>query len=158
MNTQDAAAVVQRQLDAYNARDVEAILATYAEDAEQFEHPAKLLACGVAQLRERFVARFQEPNLHAALLNRVVMGNVVVDHEKVTRSFPEGTGHIGLVAIYEVQGGKFSMRSREEDSSIKPVRAHECFHPLLCSCRPSPSAHALGVRLVAPHARAAHGS
>jgi hypothetical protein len=61
----DSATVVQRQLDAYNARDVDALLAIYAPDAQMFEHPSKLLASGAAQLHERFTARFQEPNLHA---------------------------------------------------------------------------------------------
>ena len=59
----DPGVVVQRQLDAYNARDIDALLATYADDAQLFEHPAKLLASGAAQLRERFTARFQEPTL-----------------------------------------------------------------------------------------------
>ena len=45
------AAVVQRQLDAYNARDVDALLATYAADARQFEHPDKRLATGHAEMR-----------------------------------------------------------------------------------------------------------
>ena len=71
----ESEAVVQRQLDAYNARDVDAITATYAEDAQQFEHPATLLATGSAQIRERFAARFQEPNLHARLVQRIVTGN-----------------------------------------------------------------------------------
>jgi hypothetical protein len=104
----DPATVVQRQLDAYNARDIDALLAIYAEDAQQFEHPSKLLASGSAQLRERFAARFAEPNLHARLVNRIVAGNVVIDHEKVTRNFPEGTGQIELVAIYEVQNGRIA--------------------------------------------------
>src|SRR6267378_1383971 len=102
----DPEAVVQRQLDAYNARDVEAIVATYAEDAQQFEHPSRLLASGSAELRERFAVRFKEPNLHATLARRIVMGHLVIDHEKVTRTFPEGTGSIELVATYEVQNGK----------------------------------------------------
>ncbi len=101
-------AVVQRQLDAYNARDVEGILATYAADAQQFEFPDKLLATGTAALRERFAARFQEPNLHAQLLHRTVMGNKVIDHEEVTRTFHEGPGKIQLIAIYEVQDGKIA--------------------------------------------------
>jgi hypothetical protein len=101
--------VVQRQLDAYNAHDVEAWLATYAEDGQQFEHPAKLLASGSAQLRERITARFQEPNLHARLIKRIVMDHIVVDHEEVTRTFPDGTGKIGLVAIYEVRNGRIAM-------------------------------------------------
>jgi hypothetical protein len=101
----DPAAVVQRQLEAYNARDVEAILATYAADARQFEHPSTLLATGHAEMRPRFAARFAEPNLHAALRQRIVMGHVVIDHETVTRTFPEGPGSIELVAIYEVRKG-----------------------------------------------------
>lgn len=104
----DPEAVVQRQLDAYNARDVEALVAIYADEAQLFEHPSKLLATGTAQLRERFTARFQEPNLHAALLRRIVMGNVVVDYEKVTRTFPEGTGTIEFVMIYEVHHGRIA--------------------------------------------------
>ena len=98
--------LVQRQLDAYNARDIEALMATYADDGQQFEYPAKQLASGTAAIRERFVARFKEQNLHAVLLNRIVMGNVVIDHERITRTFPEGPGHIELVAIYEVQNGR----------------------------------------------------
>jgi hypothetical protein len=95
--------IVQRQLDAYNAKDIAALMAIYAEDAQQFEHPSKLLASGSAQIRKRFVARFKEPNLHARLINRIVSGNTVIDHEIVARTFPEGTGKIELVAIYEVQ-------------------------------------------------------
>ena len=44
-------AVVQRQLDAYNARDIDALIAIYAADAQMFEHPAKLLAKGSTALR-----------------------------------------------------------------------------------------------------------
>lgn len=100
--------VVQRQLDAYNARDIDALVATYADDAQQFEYPATLLTSGSAQLRERIMARFREPNLHARLIRRTVMGQVVIDHEEVTRTFPEGTGRIELVAIYEVCDGRIA--------------------------------------------------
>ena len=101
-------AVVQQQLDAYNAREIETLLATYAEDAQLFEHPAKLLATGSAELRQRFAARFQEPNLHAVLVRRIVMGQTVVDHEIVARTFPEGPGRIELVMIYEVRHGRIA--------------------------------------------------
>jgi len=101
-------AVVQRQLDAYNARDVAALLATYADDARLYEHPAKLLAEGAAALRERFSARFQEPNLHAALQRRIVSGAFVIDHEIVTRTFPEGPGTLEVVMIYEVRDGRIA--------------------------------------------------
>lgn len=98
--------VVQRQLDAYNARDIDALMATYADDAQQFEYPATLLTAGAAQVHERTAARFRESNLHARLIKRIVMGQTVIDHEEVTRTFPEGTGRIELVAIYEVRDGR----------------------------------------------------
>jgi hypothetical protein len=100
--------VVQVQLDAYNAHDMNAFLSTYADDVELFEHPAKLLAKGLGQMRERYEPRFKEMNLHATIVKRIVMGNVVVDHETVTRTFPEGTGALEAVAIYQVQDGKIS--------------------------------------------------
>jgi hypothetical protein len=98
-------AVVQRQLDAYNARDLDALLATYAPDARQYELPARLLATGHAEMRPRFAVRFEEPDLHARLLQRAVMGNIVIDHEEVSRNFPEGRGKVDLVVIYEVVDG-----------------------------------------------------
>jgi hypothetical protein len=104
----DPEAIVQAQLEAYNAHDIDAFLATYADDAQIFEHPAKLLAAGPAQLRERYTARFQEPNLRAVVAKRIVMGNMVIDHERVTRTFPEGPGMLEAIAIYEVQSGKIA--------------------------------------------------
>ena len=97
--------VVQRQLDAYNAKDLEGWLATYAPDARQYEHPGKLLTEGHAQIRARTAPRFSEPNLHAKLLKRTVMGSGVIDHEDVIRTFPEGPGRIELVCIYVVEEG-----------------------------------------------------
>ena len=104
----DPEAIVQAQLEAYNAHDIDAFVATYADDAQIFEHPAKLLAAGPAQLRERYTARFKEPNLRAVVAKRIVMGNMVIDHARVTRTFPEGPGMLEAVAIYEVQSGKIA--------------------------------------------------
>ena len=101
-------AVVQRQLDAFNARDVEAMAATYAVDAQQFEHPSKLLASGMLQLRERWTARFKDQHLHASLISRIVSGHTVIDHEEVVSTYSEGRGKLELVAIYEVKEGKIA--------------------------------------------------
>ena len=46
-------AVVQAQLDAYNAKDIDALLQTYASDAEQFTLHGELLAQGHTQLPRR---------------------------------------------------------------------------------------------------------
>lgn len=96
--------VVQRQLRAYNAHDLEAWLQTFHPDAEQFELHGPLLARGRDAIRERMRVRFTEPDLHADLLSRTSMGGIVVDHERVTRNFPEGRGTIEMLCLYEVQG------------------------------------------------------
>jgi hypothetical protein len=98
------AEVVQAQLDAYNRKDVDALLRTYAPDAEQHVLHGELLARGHAQMRERFLARFAEPDLHARLVARSVVGNVVADTELITRNFPEGRGTLEMLCLYEVEG------------------------------------------------------
>jgi hypothetical protein len=94
--------IIQAQLAAYNAKDIHALLATYAADAEQFTLPGERLAKGHEEMRARFLARFAEPDLHARLLSRTVMGNVVVDMERITRNFPEAVGTLEMLCIYEV--------------------------------------------------------
>ncbi len=104
-------AVVQAQLDAYNAKDIDALLATYAPDAEQYTLHGERLAQGHAQMRERFLARFAEPDLHARLLSRTVLGSTVVDAELITRNFPEGPGTVEMLCIYEVVEGRIRRAS-----------------------------------------------
>jgi hypothetical protein len=88
----DAERIVQRQLDAYNARDIDGFMAMWASDAQYFEHPSQLLASGAAEIRVRHIARFKEANLFGRLIKRMVVGNKVVDQEVVTRTFPGRNG------------------------------------------------------------------
>jgi hypothetical protein len=104
----EAEAVVARQLDAYNARDIDAFMAAWRDDAEFFAHPNELLARGAAEIRARHLARFKEPDLHGKLIGRLSVGNLVVDREIVIRNFPEGRGKIDVIAIYEVEAGKIA--------------------------------------------------
>ncbi len=97
--------IVQAQLDAYNAKDIDALLRTFAPDAEQFTLHGELLARGHAEMRTRFLARFEEADLHATLLARTVVGNIVADHERVTRNFPEGLGSVEMLCLFEVHDG-----------------------------------------------------
>jgi putative hydrolase of HD superfamily len=106
MTARSPLGTVQAQLDAYNAKDLDALLETYAADAEQYTLSGELLAKGRDQLRERFQLRFHEPDLHAQLVSRTVMGNFVVDAELITRNFPEGLGVIELLCVYEVKDGR----------------------------------------------------
>ena len=99
-------AVVQRQLEAYNAHDIEAFVATYADDVQLFELPDKVLMRGSAELRERYAERFRDTRLHADIVNRIALGDTVIDHERVRLTFPQGPGTVEAIAIYQVRDGK----------------------------------------------------
>jgi hypothetical protein len=99
---------VQKQLDAYNARDIDAFMQWWSDDCEYYEFPARLLASGAAQIRERHVTRFKEPNLFGKLIKRSVVDNLVVDQEVVTRTFADGIGEVDVLAIYWIENGKIA--------------------------------------------------
>lgn len=99
----DPVDVVQRQLEAYNARDLERFAATYCDDITIYRMPATAPAIsGKAQLRDVYRQRFASTGLHAEILARVVLGNKVIDHERVVGIRPQP---LEALAIYEVSGG-----------------------------------------------------
>lgn len=101
-----AISVVQGQLDAYNARDIDGFMRFWADDCQYFGFPDHLLADGAAAIRDRHILRFQEPALFGKLIKRIDMGDLVIDHETVTRNFPDFVGEVDVVAIYEVRDAK----------------------------------------------------
>ncbi|HBF32243.1 MAG TPA: steroid delta-isomerase [Rhizobium sp.] len=97
---------VDMQLQAYNARDIDAFMPWWAQNCKYYLFPNTLVASGIDDIRARHVERFRDENLFGRLLNRAVVGDVVVDHETVTRTFPEGVGEVDVICIYEVEDGK----------------------------------------------------
>lgn len=82
---------VQRQLDAYNACDLERFVAEYADDVQLFRPPEPVpFITGKQALAEHYAAhRFGLPGLRAQLVNRMVLGDKVVDHELIEGVRPE---------------------------------------------------------------------
>jgi hypothetical protein len=97
-------ALAQRQLDAYNARDLEAFLACYHPEVEVRDFPSgKLTMSGREAMRERYGELFERaPELHAALVSRTAHAQVAIDTEAVTGLREGETVH--AIAIYEVEG------------------------------------------------------
>jgi len=104
----DVTIPVQKQLEAYNARDIDAFMQWWADDCQYYEFPSRLLAIGAAEIRERHTIRFKEPDLDGRLIHRAVVGNKVIDQEIVTRNFQEGARQIDVVAIYEIEHDKIA--------------------------------------------------
>jgi hypothetical protein len=82
----DPEAVVQRQLEAYNARDLGRFLAEYSPEVRVYRPPASEPAIVGREALAAFYStqRFNCAGLHAELLNRIVLGNKVIDHERIT--------------------------------------------------------------------------
>jgi hypothetical protein len=99
-----AESVVQQQLDAYNRHDLAAFVATYADDAELYRAPSVTPALKGRQALGDFYRdhRFNLPTLHAEVVHRIVLGNQVIDHERITGLRAEV---VDAVAAYVVEQG-----------------------------------------------------
>lgn len=101
--------VVQRQLDAYNRRDLEAFLSVFTDDAQATELGAAApTLTGKDQLRSRYRELFaNSPELHSEVITRTGFAHVVVDLERITGR--NGSREIyEVLAIYEVSHGLIS--------------------------------------------------
>ncbi|MCC5924755.1 MAG: nuclear transport factor 2 family protein [Crocinitomicaceae bacterium] len=99
--------VVENQLIAYNAGDIEAFMAVFHEDIKVYQYGNETpVAEGWDAVKAIYADLFQKsPDLHSTLLNRTVIGSKVLDYEYIV-------GRAGsdeplfLVMIYEVKDGK----------------------------------------------------
>jgi hypothetical protein len=103
----DEERVVQAHVDAFNERDVEAFMATYAPGAIHWEFPADTVWKGAARIRQHYTELFGDPDakgLHVDVRERIVKGRFVTQHE-FYRGLPGEDTHVSVV-IYEVRGGR----------------------------------------------------
>lgn len=104
-DSKKAAIPVQKQLDAYNNRDIDKFLAPYSDSVKIYNHPKELLMSGKAQMRARFSGMFANtPDLHCTLINRIVLGNTVIDQEYVI--FNKNNPPSEVLAMYVIAEGK----------------------------------------------------
>jgi hypothetical protein len=103
--TPDAEAVVQAALDAHNAHDLDAFLATMAEDVTFLSLDGDVLLTGRETVADIWGVRFAErPDLVADITHRTVIGNRVIDEEQLCLDGRDN-GCVELVAIYTVEDG-----------------------------------------------------
>jgi hypothetical protein len=100
------AATVQKQLEAFNAHDLEGFLALFADDVEVAEVPVGAAApTGKARLRELYAQRFKaNPDLHASAEAQLLSGAFVIQKEKIKGRVGKET--LEAVTIYQVKAGQ----------------------------------------------------
>lgn len=99
--------IVQKQLDTYNARDIKGFMSVMSSDVSLYNlGESKPISSGNEAVEAIYQNLFDKsPNLRSVLENRIVMGNVIIDHEKITgRMGNDDT--LELSVIYEVKGQK----------------------------------------------------
>jgi hypothetical protein len=98
-------APVKLQLEGYNKRDIDMFARAYSDTVKVYRQPGQLSYQGKEELRKRYGAMFANtPDLHCELVNRIIAGNVVIDHERVLRQ--KGQPRFEAIAVYRVQGNK----------------------------------------------------
>ncbi|WP_324026619.1 nuclear transport factor 2 family protein [Maribacter sp. BPC-D8] len=101
--TFDPEIIVQKQLEAYNNRDIDGFLATYAKQAKIYSYSGELRSDGTDAMRAGYADFFNSsPDLHCEILNRIVIGNKVIDEESITAN----GNTFKAVAIYEVENNE----------------------------------------------------
>jgi len=97
--------IVQQQVNAYNSRNIDAFVACHHPDVELFNFSENTpFIVGTTKVHTVYQDIFNNsPNLHTEILHRIVLGNRVIDHERITGR--KGVDVLEMVAIYEIADG-----------------------------------------------------
>jgi uncharacterized protein (TIGR02246 family) len=96
--------IAQKQLDAYNAQDLDTYVSFFAEDCIVAGLNGTPTETSRDAIKARYAKAFaQFPQNRAVLKNRIAVGNTVVDHEKIVRA-PDGEA-FEIIAIYSFRDG-----------------------------------------------------
>ena len=93
---------VEAQFAAYNAHDIEAFILCFSEDFKAYRMPSESPSLvGKVALKAFYVNnRFNNPELKAELISRIVLGNKVFDHELIYGLTSEP---LASVAVFEIE-------------------------------------------------------
>ena len=97
--------IVEEQVEAYNERNINKFLACHDLNVELYNFSESIpFAVGRAKLKEIYEEIFaNSPNLNTEILSRIIIGNKVIDHEKITGR--KGIETLEMMAIYEIENG-----------------------------------------------------
>jgi uncharacterized protein (TIGR02246 family) len=99
--------IAQKQLDAYNAQDLDTYVSCFAEDCVVAGLNGTPTETSRSAIRARYAKAFETfPENKAELKNRITVGNTVVDHELVIRK--PGGEQFQIIAIYSFKDGLIS--------------------------------------------------
>jgi hypothetical protein len=108
MDTTEATDLIEKQIAAFNARDIEGFLACFASDARILDAGGTLMAEGHDGVLQMYVPLFaNSPELHSEITNRIQIGGWVIDDEHTTGFvLPGYPTELRAVVVNHVVDGK----------------------------------------------------
>ena len=105
-----ASDVVDAQIEAYQARDVQRFLSCYADDASAVLFDGTPIFADKQVMREQYGKLFADsPGLRLTIANRMTAGAFVVDQEEISGfRFGDMPTEITALSVYQVTDGKIS--------------------------------------------------
>lgn len=96
--------IIDQLVEAYNLGDARTFANLFTPDVVVYEHPNRPTQQSREEIFRRYTEVFKQfPFNHTEVVHRIVIGDWVIDHEKVRRS-PEYEP-FDVVAVYEQQDG-----------------------------------------------------
>ena len=100
--------IIQQHLESFNAQDLDVFCALCAEDVRVEDSEGRVLLQGEHELRAWYAEHFAEqPELKADLLDRISIGEWVIDENVVTGYSDGSQGHV--VIMFRVSNGHISL-------------------------------------------------
>lgn len=101
---------VEHQLQAFNARDLDAFLEAYGPDVRVENGEGEDLMRGIEELRAFYGDVFRNsPDLHCDVVNRISVGDWVIDEEEVEGLQAEGFPEEAHAAVeYRISNGRIT--------------------------------------------------
>jgi hypothetical protein len=102
--------VVDAQIEAFRARDVEQFLSHYADDASVVMFDGAAMFGSKDVMREQYGKLFADsPDLQVSIANRITAGEFVIDEEHLSGfHYGDMPADLTSVAVYRVTNGKIA--------------------------------------------------
>ena len=99
---------IARQVDTYNASDLDGYMALFHEDAAIYDFPGIPLMKGRAEIRARYSEIFKKHPENCMILHkRIVLGARILDYETVYRNGLNEDGFT-VMTVYDVKNGQIT--------------------------------------------------
>jgi hypothetical protein len=110
VDTTEVVELIDQQVAAYNARDLDSFVDCYSVGARIIDASGTVMAEGHDGLRQMYAALFDNsPALHAEITNRIHIGTWVIDDEHTTGFvLPGYPAELRAVVVYHVVDGKIA--------------------------------------------------